>query len=369
MLPLDDPCDLVTGPGSVACTRPPTGGTGGGLIPVAPPTDGTVLDPLSALGQSAAKAAHWTSSELGKVLSGGGGVDLTNKSFVAQYAVVFAASTVLVLILWLLAVAKRAIRGVPLTTAISEAIGLLWLAVAASAFTPLVLYVVISAVGAVTDVLASSLGDGSGKGLFDSLGADLEAGKIGGGPLVLLLASLATIALCGALWVLMILRDLGLYVGALLSVVVYAGLISRDWWGKVRRWAGVMVALIMVQPVIVIIVGLAAALQTSPGQNNIAVGLAVTIISVLVAVQLIWKTPGIGDGVKAAVAVGRTVRSAAGAVTGGGGSAATGVMRGISAHGDRGSSPRSSSIGTQKAPNNVAGGIAAHSQRTPKKKD
>ncbi|MFI5867248.1 hypothetical protein ACTVZO_41565 [Streptomyces sp. IBSNAI002] len=369
MLPLDDPCDLVTGPGSVACNRPPTGGSTGGLVPVAPPTDGTTLDPLSALADSVAKAAHWTSTELGKVVAGGSSVDLTNSSFLAQYAVVFAASTVLVLTLWLLAVAKRAIRGVPMATAMSEAVGLLWLAVLASAFTPLVLYVVIAAVGSVTDVLSSALGNGT-TNVFDSLGADLEAGKIGGGPIIRLLASLATIALCGALWVLLLLRDLGLYVGALLSVVVYSGLVSRDWWGKVRRWAGVMVALIMVEPVIVIIVGLASALQTSPDHNNIAVGLAVTVIAVLVAVQLIWKTPGIGDGVKASMAVGRTVRSAAGAVTGGGGSAAAGVQRGISTHADRGNTPRGGgSIGTQKAPNNVAGGIAAHSQRTPKKKD
>lgn len=63
-------------------------------------------------------------------------VDFTNAKFLQQYAVVFAASTVLTLLLWLLAVAKRAVRGVPLSTAISEAIGFLWLTVLASAFTP-----------------------------------------------------------------------------------------------------------------------------------------------------------------------------------------------------------------------------------------
>ena len=58
--------------------------------------------------------------------------------------------------LWLLAVAKRAVRGVPLTTAIAEAIGFLWLTVLASAFTPLILYTVVSATDGVTEVLAKA---------------------------------------------------------------------------------------------------------------------------------------------------------------------------------------------------------------------
>ena len=82
-------------------------------------------------------------------------MDFTNTAFLRQYAVVFAASTILTLVLWLLAVAKRAVRGVPLTEAITEAVGFLWLTVLASAFTPLILYTVVSATDAVTDVIAS----------------------------------------------------------------------------------------------------------------------------------------------------------------------------------------------------------------------
>ncbi len=81
-------------------------------------------------------------------------VDFTNPKFLQQYAVVFAASTVLTLLLWLLAVAKRAVRGVPLPTAIGEAVGFLWLTVLASAFTPLILYTVVSATDGITEVLA-----------------------------------------------------------------------------------------------------------------------------------------------------------------------------------------------------------------------
>lgn len=364
----NDPCDNLAGPVQDVC-KP--GGSTEGTLPggVVTPTDPLAeLDPLTALAQSTAKAAHWTSSQLGKLVGGDGvAVDLTNASFLKQYAIVFAASTILVLVLWLLAVAKRAIRGVPMTTAMSEAIGLLWIAVAASAFTPLVLYTVIAATSAVTDVLVSALGSDP-NGLFESLGSNLEAGKVGGGPLILLIVSLATIALCGALWLLLVIRALGLYVGALFSVVIYAGLVDRDWWGHTRRWAGVMLALIAVEPVIVIVIGLAAALQTSPDSNQVVTGLAITLIALGVAVYLVWKVPALGDAVKVARTAAKATGGAARAVTGTA-SAATGVMRGISAHGDRGTSRGgSSSIGTQKAPNNVAGGIAAHSQRKPKDK-
>ena len=96
--------------------------------------------------------------KLSKLVKATANVDFTNAAFLRQYAVVFAASTVLTLILWLLAVAKRAIRGVPLTEALTEAIGFLWLTVLASAFTPLILYTVVSATDGVTDVIAAGTG-------------------------------------------------------------------------------------------------------------------------------------------------------------------------------------------------------------------
>ncbi|MCJ0875235.1 hypothetical protein [Streptomyces sp. AP-93] len=367
----DDPCDNITGPVADIC-KPGEGGTGttlpGGVVAPIDPVGGD-LDPLTALAKSTAKAAHWTSQQLGAIVGNRDSVDLTNKSFLQQYAIVFAASTILVLVLWLFAVAKRAIRGVPMTTAMSEAVGLLWIAVAASAFTPLVLYTIIGAASAVTDVLVTALGSNP-NGLFDSLGADLEAGKIGGGPLVLFFVSLATIALCGALWLLLVIRALALYVGALFSVVIYAGLVDRDWWGHTRKWAGVMFALIAVEPVIVIVIGLAAALETGPDNSKVTTGLGITVVALGAAVFLMFKIPGVGDAVKVARTAGRVASGATRAVAGpGSASAATGVMRGISAHGERGSGAgRSSSIGTQKSPNNVSGGIAAHSDRKPKPK-
>lgn len=133
--PNDNRCDLIVGPARDYCER--GGGSGGaprtGLAP-ADPAD--ALNPLASLAKGCADAASWIVGKLSDAVTHTANVDFTNPAFLQQYAVVFAASTILTLVLWLLAVAKRAIRGVPLTTAMSEAIGFLWLTVLASAFTP-----------------------------------------------------------------------------------------------------------------------------------------------------------------------------------------------------------------------------------------
>ena len=85
----------------------------------------STLDPLTSLGKGCAEAASWTIDKLSAAVTKTTEVDFTNTAFLRQYAVVFAASTILTLILWLLAVAKRAVRGVPMTEALTEAVGFL----------------------------------------------------------------------------------------------------------------------------------------------------------------------------------------------------------------------------------------------------
>lgn len=128
----NNPCDLIVGLAKDYCE----GGESSGAARRSPTVTDDALDPLTSLARGCADAASWTVGKLSEAVDGTATVDFTNERFLQQYAVVFAASTILTLVLWLLAVAKRAIRGVPLTTAISEAIGFLWLTVLASAFTP-----------------------------------------------------------------------------------------------------------------------------------------------------------------------------------------------------------------------------------------
>ncbi|MGH3326085.1 MAG: hypothetical protein ACRDOV_16895, partial [Streptomyces sp.] len=103
----DDPCDLLIGPSQEYCERGEKKGDSGSTAP----DPAGALDPLSSLAKGCAKAASWTIDKLAELVNETTKVDFTNPEFLRQYAVVFAASTILTLTIWLLAVAKRAIRG------------------------------------------------------------------------------------------------------------------------------------------------------------------------------------------------------------------------------------------------------------------
>nr|WP_206303044.1 hypothetical protein [Streptomyces sp. S10(2018)] len=360
----EDPCDLIRGPAKDYCERGEGGGAGGGGG--APDTLPNTLDPLSSLAKGCADAAAWTVDTLSNAVKNTADVDFTNDTFLKQYAVVFAASAFLTLVLWLLAVAKRAVRGVPLTTALSEAVGFLWLTVLASAFTPLILYTVVSATDAVTDVLAKGTGDQTDT-FFGTFSQALKQGNdIGGGPIMLILVSFVSIVAAGVLYLELYLRAVLLYVGALLGVVVYAGLVDKNLWGHVRRWAGIMIAVIMVKPVIVIVLGLAGALTTADGPDSVAAivsGLAIILLAIFASAMIYRFVPGFGD----EIANGRNNRimqgaegKAAAVIS----SPANLVAQGIRTHSGRGGGDGGGGQSAAARPSNPAsGGVAAHSSR------
>ncbi|WP_405750874.1 hypothetical protein OHA19_18920 [Streptomyces sp. NBC_00012] len=358
----DDACDLIVGLAKDYCEK------GDAANPKAnvPSTVDNSLDPLSSLARGCADAAAWIVGKLSEAVKGTADVDFTNTKFLQQYAIVFAASTVLTLVLWLLAVAKRAIRGVPLTTAISEAIGFLWLTVLASAFTPLILYTVVSATDGVTEVIATSSG-GQTDVFFGSFAEALKKGSdIGGGPIMLIVVSLVSILAAGVLWLELVIRAALLYVGALLGTVVYAGLVDKNMWGHVRRWAGIMVAVIMVKPVIAVVLGLAGALSQNDGPNAFSAvvsGLAIILLAIFASAMIYRFVPGFGDEIQGA----RTNRkqatdgSQAAALIS---SPAALVSQGIKTHSSRsGQNGGDSGSGGGRPANAVSGGVAAHSSR------
>lgn len=358
-------CKLIFGEAKKYCQK---GNTSGGTTD---PGTTSTLDPLSSLAKGCAEAASWTIDKLSAAVKDTANVDFTNQKFLQQYAVVFAASTILTLLLWLLAVAKRAVRGVPLGTAISEAIGFLWLTVLASAFTPLILYTVVSASDGVTDVLAKTTGNQTDTFFGTFSGALAKGQNIGGGPIMLIVVSLVSILAAGVLWLELVIRAALLYVGALLGTVVYAGLVDKNLWGHVRRWAGIMIAVILVKPVIVIVLGLAGALSTNGGPDSFSAvvsGLAIILLAIFASAMIYRFVPGFGD----EIANGRNNRimqgaegKAAAVIS----SPATLVAQGIKTHSTRADNNGSGGAGggnSQPRPANpVSGGVSAHSTRTP----
>ncbi|MFC5722662.1 hypothetical protein ACFP1Z_21050 [Streptomyces gamaensis] len=359
--PPADNCDLVPGPARDLCQG--HGGSGGGHTTPSDPKD--LTDPLASLAKGCADAASWIVRKLSDAVHATGNVDFTNANFLRQYAVVFAASTVLTLVLWLLAVAKRAVRGVPFTEAITEAIGFLWLTVLASAFTPLILYTLVSATDAVTDVIAT--GSSSNNDVFFGNFADaLQKGNsIGGGPIMLIVVSLVSVLAAGVLWLELVIRAALLYVGALLGTAVYAGLVDKNMWGHVRRWAGIMIAVIMVKPIVVIVLGLAGALSTGKGPNSFSAvvsGLAIIVLAIFASAMIYRFVPGFGDEIVSTRNASKDAasRQAAAVIS----SPAALVKQGINTHSARGDSNAGGGGSAARPPAGaVSGGVAAHSTR------
>ncbi|MFG2761132.1 hypothetical protein [Streptomyces wuyuanensis] len=359
----NNPCDLIRGPARDYCEN----GESGGAARRSPSLDDPAgaLDPLSSLARGCADAAAWVVDTLSKAVKSTAEVDFTNTTFLGQYAVVFAAATFLTLLLWLLAVAKRAIRGVPLATAVSEAVGFLWLTVLASAFTPLILYTLVSATDSITDVIAQGTG-GQTDVFFGGFKEALQKGDdIGGGPIMLIVVSLVTIVAAGILYLELFIRAVLLYVGALLGVVVYSGLVDKNMWGHVRRWAGIMIAVILVKPVIVIVLGLAGALSADDGPDSfsaVVTGLAIILLAIFASAMIYRFVPGFGDEIAASRnnRLQNGAENKAAAVIS---SPAALVSQGIKTHSSRTHQPGGGGSGSGSAPSPVAGGVAAHSTR------
>ncbi|MFJ8078973.1 hypothetical protein ACIQ7Q_34840 [Streptomyces sp. NPDC096176] len=154
----------------------------------------------------------------------------------------------------------------------------------------------------ITDALA---GGKAGANFFEAFSTALrkdEGGDSGGGPIARIILSIVSILAAGVVWLELVVRTALLYVGAALGTVVYAGLVDRDLWGRVRRWVGIMVAVILVKPIIVIVLLLASALaggepNTDP-TSAIVSGLA--IIIAVFASALFKMIPGMGDDIIAA---------------------------------------------------------------------
>ncbi|WKX71183.1 hypothetical protein [Streptomyces sp. XD-27] len=360
--PSEDKCEGLEGRYKDLCE--------GDSSPGGTPDPSAPLDPAASLAHNCAEAAAWLVGKVSKLVKETSNVDFTNESFLRQYAVVFAASTILTLILWLLAVAKRAIRGVPFVQAFTEAIGFLWLTVLASAFTPLVLYTVVSATDAVSDVIASGTG-ADNAAFFNSFSKALKQDDdIGGGPIMLIVVSLVTILAAGVLCLELAIRAALLYVGALLGTAVYAGLVDKNMWRHVRRWVGLMVAIILIKPVIVIVLALAGALSSNGDEPDafsaVVSGLSIIILAIFASAMIYRFVPGFGDEIiqSRSASSDPASRQAAAIIR----SPASLVKQGINTHSARGTGGEGgggagAAGGAPKPANPVSGGVAAHSTR------
>jgi hypothetical protein len=125
-----------------------------------------------------------------------------------------------------------------------------------------------------------------------------------------------------------------------------------------------MIAVIMVKPVIVVVLGLAGALSSSAGGpaafGAVVSGLAIILLAIFASFMIYRFVPGFGDDVQSL----RNNRKASGqsqaaAVIS---SPAALVKQGIKTHSARGG-PQEQASGGGQSGNPLAGGMAAHSSR------
>ncbi|GDY55397.1 hypothetical protein SVIO_060200 [Streptomyces violaceusniger] len=116
---------------------------------------------------------------------------------------------------------------------------------------------------------------------------------------MLIVVSLVTILAAGVLCLELVIRAALLYVGALLGTAVYAGLVDKNMWGHVRRWAGIMIAVILVKPVIITVLALAGALSTNGDKPDafsaVVSGLSIIILAIFASAMIYRFVPGFGD--------------------------------------------------------------------------
>ncbi|UGQ14998.1 hypothetical protein LO772_16350 [Yinghuangia sp. ASG 101] len=326
-------------------------------------------DPLGSIAKSAFVSSVWLIGNVSVAINTK--PDLSVQGFVDQYAITFAAAMFLTLFFWLAAVIKRVVRGAPFFTAIGEAVGYLWLAIFASAFTPAVLYQLVGLIDG---------GQGIVQALLFKPEEALDAFQVsflngadapGAGPIMLIVFSVLAIIAALLLWVELLIRSAMLFVGAVLAPVVYSGLVDRALWPQVRRWVGVMGAILLSKPIMVIILGLAyrvGATNTGDPVTSAISSITIMYLAVFASVMVYRFLPGFGDDLAALYYARRQgsyqARQTFGGL-GGGRSPASTMRAGIGTHAERASRPTSTTttITERRLPEGSAGvtsGIASH---------
>ncbi|MFF5567680.1 hypothetical protein ACFY7Z_20475 [Streptomyces sp. NPDC012623] len=258
-----------------------------------------VKDPLGFMLQKLVEANIWFLRKMLELMQDTTEIDLTSSGFLKQYAIIFAVSSLLTVALWLIAVAKRAVRGVAVTTAVSEAVGFLLLQFVVNAMTPGAIALLMKAIDEVTAVFEPYAISNFKPFLEDTL--TVMATTPGQGQAQLLVVNL--VMLLGALlmWVELLIRSAAIYVAVALGPIVNAGLVDKDLWGKSKKWIGAIIAIGLTKPVLFALLGLGGAiLSDSSGNRSDAVsktlvGGLILLLAVFASGTLYKWVPAFGD--------------------------------------------------------------------------
>ncbi|ARF77213.1 hypothetical protein B7C62_16945 [Kitasatospora albolonga] len=258
-----------------------------------------VKDPLGFLLQKLTESNIWFLRKMLELMQNTTKIDLTSPGFLKQYAIIFAASSLLTVALWLVAVAKRAVRGVAVTTAVGEAIGFLLLQFVVNAMTPGAIALLMKAIDEVTAVFEPYATSNFAPFLENILKVMAANPTEGVGQLLVV----NLIMLCGALlmWIELLIRSAAIYVAVALGPIVNSAIVDKDLWGKSKKWFGALFAIGLSKPVLFALLGLGGAIlsDTSGSMSDTVsktlVGALILLLAVFASATLYKWVPAFGD--------------------------------------------------------------------------
>lgn len=307
------PCDVMTGPARVVCES--AGGLTEGVgAAVGGAVVGTADAALAGIAKAFGEAGGFFLGKLADLLSATTQVDVSAGWFTQRYALMFGISAVLTFVLLLLSVVKAVLRGQGWEAVKSGTVYYLC-AVLASAFAPALVYLLVQLSDAVTGVLTFGAAEQTQVFLEDT-GRTLATFSVvnpGGGAVTVLIASVVTILCAVVLWVELLLRTAIIYVATLFAAPTFSGLVDRSLWRHARRWVFFVVSVIFAKPVVVAVLGLAAAGAgqggSADGFSSVFVAIALMIVSIFCVGLLFRLIPNAGDEIAGALTARREIRT------------------------------------------------------------
>ncbi|WP_307080537.1 hypothetical protein [Streptomyces canus] len=260
-------------------------------------------DPLGYIAQFFNNAVTSIFTQMMKALGSTTRIDWQDPGFLRTYTMAFAASTVLTVIYWLIAVAKRAIQGVPPFQALAESIGFLLMSVLVSAFAPLAIAYTVRIVDEAAEAMFKPVAGDAADMVVTVTTAMLALMTIPGGAIIVIFFALALLAAVAGVWLELIVRNALILSGLVFGPTVFSGLVDRDLWGHTKRWFGVMAAIIASKYVTFTVIALASGTLASDSPNKslaqsfatVFTALALLGLAFYMPFQLSKFIPGFGD--------------------------------------------------------------------------
>ncbi|MGW0569901.1 hypothetical protein [Streptomyces tauricus] len=263
-------------------------------------------DPLGYIAQFFNNAVTSIFTQMMKALGSTTRIDWQDPGFLRTYTMAFAASTVLTVLLWLIAVAKRAIQGVPPLQALGESIGFLLMSVLVSAFAPLVVAYTVRLFDEAAEAMFKPVAGDAADMVVTVTTAMVALMQIPGGAIIVIFFSLALLAAVAGVWLELVVRNALIMSGLVFGPTVFSGLVDRDLWGHTKRWCGVMIGIIASKYVTFTVIALATGTLTSDSPNKslgqafatVFTALALLFLAFYMPFQLAKFLPAFGDEVR-----------------------------------------------------------------------